>query len=174
MNGISFDDLDDDVDLGDKCRSLVHGEAPIIKCFADANEELKYLNDCISDLQDRCVPMKNICIVARTNQLVKDYSALLTKNGYSVYQIKRSKADDLSHDGIRIATMHRVKGLEFQYVFIVSANNRIVPLETAIDHSEPIAERESYTAEKCLLYVALTRAQKQAYLTCYGKKSEFI
>ena len=118
--------------------------------------------------------MKNICIVARTNQLVKDYSAQLTKSGYSVYQIKRSKADDLSHDGIRIATMHRVKGLEFQYVFIVSANNRIVPLESVIDQSDPIAERESYTAEKCLLYVALTRAQKQAYITAYGKKSEFI
>ena len=57
LNGFSFDDLDDDVDLGDKCRSLVHGEAPIVMCFADANEELKYLNDCISDLQDRCVPM---------------------------------------------------------------------------------------------------------------------
>lgn len=174
LNGISFDDMDDDIDLGDKCRSLVHGEAPIVKCFADANEELNYLNDCISNLQDRCVPMKNICIVARTNQLVKDYSALLTKSGHSVYQIKRSKADDLSYDGIRIATMHRVKGLEFQYVFIVSANNRIIPLETAIDHSDPIVERESYTAEKCLLYVALTRAQKQAYITCYGKKSEFI
>ena len=174
LNGISFDDLDDGVDLGDKCRSLVHGEAPVVKCFADANEELCYLNDCISDLQDRCVPLKNICIVARTNQLVKDYSAQLTKIGYSVYQIKRSKADDLSHDGIRIATMHRVKGLEFQYVFIVSANNRIVPLESAIDQSDPIAERESYTAEKCLLYVALTRAQKRAYITAYGKKSEFI
>ena len=148
LNGISFDDLDDDVDLGDKCRSLVHGDAPVIKCFTDANEELSYINDCISDLQDRCVPMKNICIVARTNQLVKDYSALLTKSGHSVYQIKRSKADDLSHDGIRIATMHRVKGLEFQYVFIVSANNRIVPLEAAIDHSDPVAERESYTAER--------------------------
>ena len=174
LNGISFDDLDDDVDLGDKCLSLVHGEAPVVKCFADANEELSYLNDCISDLQDRGVPLKNICIVARTNQLVKDYSALLTKSGHSVYQIKRSKAEDLSHDGIRIATMNRVKGLEFQYVFIVSANNRIVPLEAAIDHSDPITERESYTAEKCLLYVALTRAQKQAYITCYGKKSEFI
>ena len=169
LNGISFDDLDDDVDLGDKCRSLVHGEAPVVKFFADANEELSYLNDCISELHKKSVPLKNICIVARTNQLVKDYSAQLTKSGYSVYQIKRSKADDLSHDGIRIATMHRVKGLEFQYVFIVSANNRIVPLETAINHSDPIAERESYTAEKCLLYVALTRAQKQAYITCYGK-----
>ena len=174
LNGISFDDLDDDVDLGDKCRSLVHGEAPVVKCFADANEELDYLNEKISDLQYRCVPLKNICIVARTNQLVKDYSSQLTKCGYSVYQVKRSRADDLSHDGIRIATMHRVKGLEFQYVFVVSANNRIVPLEAAIDHSNPITEKESYTSEKCLLYVALTRAQKQVYITCYGKKSELL
>ena len=174
LNGISFDDLDGDVDLGDKCRSLVHGEAPVVKCFADANEELSYLNNCISNLQDRCVPLKNICVVARTNKLVRDYSAQLTKSGYSVYQIKRSKADDLSHDGIRIATMHRVKGLEFQYVFIVSANNRIVPLEASIEHSNPIAERESYAAEKCLLYVALTRAQKQVFITCYGKKSKFL
>ena len=90
LNGISFDDLDDDVDLGDKCRSLVHGDAPVIKCFTDANEELSYINDCISDLQDRCVPMKNICIVARTNQLVKDYSALLTKSD-TVY----TKSNDL-------------------------------------------------------------------------------
>ena len=70
--------------------------------------------------------------------------------------------------------MHRVKGLEFQYVFVVSVNKRIVPLEAAINRSDPIAERESYTSEKCLLYVALTRAQKQAYITSYGKKSEFI
>lgn len=174
LNGISFDDLDESVDLGDKCQSLVHGEEPVVKCFSDANEELNYLAETISDLQDRCVPLKNICIVARTNQLVKDYSAQLTKRGYSVYQIKRSKADDLSHDGIRVATMHRVKGLEFQYVFIVSVNKRIVPLESAIDHSNPISEKESYTAEKCLLYVALTRAQKRAFITCYGKKSDLL
>lgn len=71
-------------------------------------------------------------------------------------------------------TANSIKSYKAFSVFIVSANNRIVPLETAIDHNDPVAERESYTAEKCLLYVALTRAQKQAYITCYGKKSEFI
>lgn len=174
LNGIDFDDLDDGIDVGDKCQSLVHGEEPTIKCFNTANEELSYLDEEISDLLYKCVPLKNICIVARTNQLVKDYSSQLTKRGYSVYQIKRSKADDMSHDGIRIATMHRVKGLEFQYVFIVSANNRIVPFESAIDRSNPISEKEGYTAEKSLLYVALTRAQKKAYITCFGKKSELL
>ena len=67
-------------------------------------------------------------------------------------------------------TANFIKSSKAFSVFIVSANNRIVPL----DHNDPVAERESYTAEKCLLYVALTRSQKQAYITCYGKKSEFI
>lgn len=66
-------------------------------------------------------------------------------------------------------TANFIKSSKAFSVFIVSANNRIVPLETAIDHNDPVAERESYTAEKCLLYVALTRSQKQAYITCYGK-----
>ena len=70
--------------------------------------------------------------------------------------------------------MHRVKGLEFRYVFVVSVNNRIVPLASAIDHTDAISEKETTTAEKCLLYVALTRAQKGAYITSYGKKSDFL
>ena len=67
--------------------------------------------------------------------------------------------------------MHRVKGLELIVLCTIKTG---FPLESVIDHGDPIAERESYTAEKCLLYVALTRAQKQAYITCYGKKSDFI
>ena len=70
--------------------------------------------------------------------------------------------------------MHRVKGLEFQYVFIVAVNNRVVPLPAAINKTDAVSEAESIASEKCLLYVAMTRAQKGAYITCYGKKSELI
>ncbi|WP_416196814.1 3'-5' exonuclease [Selenomonas sp.] len=70
--------------------------------------------------------------------------------------------------------MHRVKGLEFQYVFVAGVNKGLVPLAQVVDVEDPIAKQEAQTAEKCLLYVALTRAQKGAYITSYGKKSEFI
>ena len=73
-----------------------------------------------------------------------------------------------------MATMHRVKGLEFAYVFVAAVNNRVVPLATAINHTDAPSELESITAEKCLLYVALTRAQKKAYITSYGVPSEFL
>ena len=70
--------------------------------------------------------------------------------------------------------MHRVKGLEFMYVFIAAANNRIIPLPSAINKTDAISETESITSEKCLLYVAMTRAQKGVFITSYGRKSEFL
>ena len=112
--------------------------------------------------------------IARTHKLLDDYIAQFTGNGIRCYEIKGNKADDRALDGIRVATMHRVKGLEFQYVFIVAANKRIIPLASAIDHTDSVSEQETMTAEKCLLYVALTRAQKGAYISGYGQMSEFL
>lgn len=174
LNGISFDDLDKDVDLGDKCQSLTHGEKPIIENFKDASGEFGYIVGEIKKLQSAGVALTDICIIARTKKLVDDYIAELTKAGIRSYAIKRNKRDDRAYDGLRVATMHRVKGLEFKYVFIVAVNNRIVPLPSAINKTDTVSEAESMTSEKCLLYVAMTRAQKGAYITSYGKESDFI
>ena len=94
--------------------------------------------------------------------------------GIRSYAIKRNKVDDRSFDGLRVATMHRVKGLEFKYVFIAAVNNRIIPLPSAINKTDAVSEAESITSEKCLLYVAMTRAQKGVYITSYGRPSEFL
>lgn len=174
LQGIAFDDLDDGVDVGDRCQSLTHGEKPVIKNFKDAGKELQFIIDEIKKLENGGVALSNICVVARTKKLVDDYIAQFTKAGIRSYAIKRNKKDDRSLEGLRVATMHRVKGLEFQYVFVVAVNNRIVPLYSAINRTDAISEAETMTAEKSLLYVALTRAQKGVYVTCYGKKSEFL
>ena len=174
LNCIPFDDLDEDQEIGDNCQSLTHGLKPVVKNFKDANEELEFLVSEVKKLKDNGVSLGNICVVARTKKLVEDYIANFTKNGIRCFAIKRNKNDDRSFDGLRVATMHRVKGLEFQYVFVVAVNNRIVPLPSAINRTDSVSEAESMTSEKCLLYVALTRAQKGAYITSYGKPSEFI
>ena len=174
LNGISFDDLDDSFDTGDRCQSLTHGLVPEIIATANANEEFDAILAKVKGLIDGGVTAKNICVVARTHKLLDDYIAHFTSSGIRCYEIKGNKADDRGLDGIRVATMHRVKGLEFQYVFVVAANNRIIPLASAIDHTDAVSEQETMTAEKCLLYVALTRAQKGAYISGYGKMSEFL
>lgn len=166
--------MDDDIDFGDKCQSLAHGGNPIVENFTNANEEFEFLLSEVKNLKENGVSLTDICVVARTKKLVNDYIALFTKAGIRSYAIKRNKSDDRSVDGLRIATVHQVKGLEFKYVFIAAVNNRILPLTSAIDRTDDISEAESITSEKCLLYVAMTRAQKGVYITSYGRPSEFL
>ena len=163
LEGLSFDDLDESTDSGTQCQSLTHGEPPIIRNFPDANAEFNFIYTEIRKLQNSGILLKEICIVARTKNLTNDYLSLLTKASIRSYAIKRNQPDNRNFDGIRVATMHRVKGLEFKYVFIA-----------AINHMDPISEKESITSEKCLLYVAMTRAQKGVYITSYGTCSQFL
>ena len=174
LDGVSFDDLDGAILNKDDCQSLTHGEKPIVKYFRSANKEFEFIEDQIHSLEASGVPLKDICITARTHDLLDNYIKVFTEHGFRCCELKKEKMDDRHQDGIRLATMHRVKGLEFQYVFVAGVNKGIVPLDQVIDIDDPIAKREAETAEKCLLYVALTRAQKGAYITGYGKKSKFI
>ena len=65
-------------------------------------------------------------------------------------------------------------GAFVMWVLAPESNKRIIPLASAIDHTDAVSEQETMTAEKCLLYVALTRAQKGAYISGYGQMSEFL
>ena len=174
LNGVSFDDLDDDYDNGKGCQSLTHGDEPEIKEFATPEEELDYLVSRIHELETAGIEQKNICIVARTHKLLDSYIAGLQRAGIKSFEIKANKTDDRTFEGVRIATMHRVKGLEFDYVFAVAVNKKVLPFGTRADFEDDISLEEFRTGEKCLLYVALTRARKSACVTCYGGLSELI
>lgn len=174
LNGVSFDDLDEDYDNGKGCQSLTHGDKPEIKKFATPEEELNYLVSRIHKLEKAGVEQKNICIVARTHKLLDSYIAGLQRVGIKSFEIKANKTDDRSFEGVRIATMHRVKGLEFDHVFAVAVNKKVLPFGTKADFEDDISLEEFRTGEKCLLYVALTRARKSACVTCYGGLSELI
>lgn len=174
LKGIPFDDLDAEHDLGKDCQSLTHGIKPIIKNFKTITGEIDYLVEEIERLGIINESLKGICIVARTHRLLNYYITGLRERNIRVYEIKRSKIDDRNMEGVRVATMHRVKGLEFRHVFVVAANRDVIPLKSAINTTDEASVEESITAEKCLFYVALTRAQKNAYITSFGKQSEVV
>lgn len=174
LKGISFDDMDEDYDDGKKCQSLTHGNLPIVKNFKTAAEEADFLTAELKRLEQQGVNLKDVCIVARTHKLLDDYIKQLAQAGIPSYEIKRSKQDDRNFGGVRMATMHRVKGLEFRHVFVVAANKRILPLASAIVSDDPVVVSEAMTAEKCLLYVALTRAKESVHISSYGSPSEFL
>ena len=174
LNGVSFDDLDEDYDNGKGCQSLTHGDKPEIKEFATPEDELGFLVTKIKDMETNGIEQKNICIVARTHKLLDNYIDGLQRAGIKSFEIKANKTDDRSFDGVRIATMHRVKELDFDHVFAVAVNKKVLPFGIKADFEDDISLEEFRTGEKCLLYVALTRARKSAYVTCYGGLSELI
>lgn len=174
LKGISFDDLDEAYDDGDNCQSLTHGEVPQIKRFNTPEEELEFLVNEIKALGAAGVPQKDICIVARTHKMIDAYKDGLRANGIVPFEITTNKVDNRSRNEVRIATMHRVKGLEFNYIFAAGVNNKALPNGVRSDFSDDVSLEEFETEEKCLLYVALTRARVGAYVTCYGKMSSLI
>ena len=62
-------------------------------------------------------------------------------------------------DKVALMTIHLAKGLEFPYVYIVGLEEDLFPSAMSMSTREELEE------ERRLFYVALTRAEKQAYLT---------
>jgi len=69
--------------------------------------------------------------------------------------------DNDKEDGDKVAlmTIHLAKGLEFPYVYIVGMEEDLFPSAMSMNTRSELEE------ERRLFYVALTRAEKQAYLT---------
>lgn len=78
-----------------------------------------------------------------------------------------SDSDDMSDDNyVRIATIHAVKGLEFDTVFIIGAEEGIFPTTRAIGGGDVEEERR-------LMYVAITRAKNKLYVSWARSRYRF-
>tara|TARA_Y100000385_G_scaffold151468_1_gene157061 strand:- start:22189 stop:24510 length:2322 start_codon:yes stop_codon:yes gene_type:complete len=62
-------------------------------------------------------------------------------------------------DKVALMTIHLAKGLEFEYVYIVGLEENLFPSAMSMNTRSELEE------ERRLFYVALTRAEKKAYLT---------
>jgi superfamily I DNA/RNA helicase len=175
LEGHQIDDLDGGIDSQKGYHSSRNGPAPVIKGFARFAEEAAFIESEIRALQESGATLNSICLVGRTHYVLEQYETWLRERGYDVYEIKRSASDRRDKVGVRTATMHRVKGLEFEHVFVVSANEGILPLDQAVAGSEDaVAERNAELVERSLLYVALTRAKKTAMVTGWGTLSRLV
>jgi len=174
LEGISFDDLDDGIDDGKGYISVSHGEQPTVSVYATQDQEAADLIKGIQEQTAAGIDPREICIVARTNALVDEYKKYLSDAGIASFEVKRKQADDRSRMGVRLATMHRVKGLEFTIVYIVAANKNYIPLKSAVNRSDEAEREAAMTGERCLLYVAMTRAKKMVKISAYGAASDFI
>lgn len=155
--------------------SLTHGPKVEVHRLKSLAEEATFLGRHVKDLIASGAGPESICIVGRTKHVVEHVKEALRAASLDLYEVKREATDNRSRPGVRVATMHRVKGLEFDHVLVASANDKTIPLDKALEvGDDAIALRNAETAERALLYVALTRAKKSAMVSGWGAMSRFL
>ena len=175
LEGMSVDDLDGGADSLKDYRSLMHGDEPVVKGFTRFEDELAYLKQLLLSIQTTDQTFSGVCLVFRTNTLMEQYETALKSMELPVKRIRRNQPDNPLEEGIRISTMHRVKGLQFNYVVIPSLSVDVLPLKAGLEHCADEASQARFIdGERCLLHVAATRAKKQVLISYCGKPSHLL
>ena len=174
LKGLEIDDLDDGIDNLKGYTSLRTGVDPEVHHFAKEGQEAKFIVERVKKWLETNSP-NSICLTARTKKdLNIRYAALLKREGIPFRSLEGDDEDSSSEpEKVRISTMHRMKGLEFPRVMIVGMHSKSMPLE--VEGITDDAGREDHELrEKCLFYVAATRARDELVVTGYGEKSAFL
>lgn len=114
---------------------------------------------------------KSIAKVMEINEGIVSLEELLDKLAL-VSDVSEQKNDN--EDKVTLMTMHAVKGLEYDYVFVVGVEEGLFP------HSNSLESNDELEEERRLCYVAITRAKKKLYLInarsriLYGKVSSNV
>jgi superfamily I DNA/RNA helicase len=172
LKGVEVDDLDGDKDTAQGYKSLLSGSKPDHRHFSTSQKEQEFLAGKLKELLKDRSP-EDICIVARTAKMLKDdYQGLLQSLAIPHTVLDKNKS--AAGGGVRLATMHRVKGLEFPVMILAGMNSKTMPLRVASVEGDPTSKAEHEDRERSLLFVAATRARDQLLVTSWGSPSPFL
>jgi superfamily I DNA/RNA helicase len=175
LEGMTFDDLDEGTDdLGGE-RSLRLGNKPQVEMFASHAKEVDAIVGWIREwLGTGELQPADICVCARTSKLVQDYVSGLAELGIAVHVVE-TKIPNAADNKVRVATMHRVKGLEFSRVILAGIRASTLPYhDTAFDRRDETARELYVEGERRLLYVAATRARDELRVCGWGERSQLL
>jgi superfamily I DNA/RNA helicase len=153
LEGCEIDNLDDGHDETKRYKSLSHGPSPLmvtLKGIEQATDKaLELSRNWLSQTDEH--GSTSICVITYSND-VRDASAkVFAKAGLKTAVIDENHNLSNKTEIVYFSTMHRAKGLEFDQVIVISPSEYLGdPLET--------------DSKRKLIYVALTRAKKDAAL----------
>lgn len=151
IDGVDVDDLDGDgvVTTGD--RSVFKGPKPEIIRVNSAEEEGKAIAKWAKGLVDSGSFQEHEICVAPVTQSVRQ--ALNTVGLHQLELLATDRDPEDSEKGVRLATLHRIKGLEFKAVALAQFSDSA---DKKGDESDLQVRRK-----RCLNYVAATRARER-------------
>lgn len=172
LRGERIDDMNGDLDTLAGYRSDVHGADPRLSGFATQQDELAGLVETVGRWLDQGVAPGQIGVAARSNMLADQAVTKLKAANIPVTALAKRHTD---HE-VGVGTMHRMKGMEFRCIAVIGVGEHSVPPATAVTPAEedPIAHQQDLQKERCLLFVAATRAREELTISWHGSPSAFL
>ncbi len=155
-------------------RSLLHGRRPAAQGYPSVQAEIAALVKQVGEWLGQGVGRSEIAICARFNTTLSSVQDELSAAGIPSVRVRDQPGTEV--DGVRLATMHAMKGLEFRCVAIVGVTSRAVPFAKEVTPPEvdQVQHDNDLLRERCLLFVASTRAREALHVSWSGAPSPFL
>ncbi|MYS52787.1 AAA family ATPase, partial [Streptomyces sp. SID6013] len=155
-------------------RSLLHGRRPQVSGYGSEQAEVAALVERVQGWIAQGIAPSEIGVCTRFNVLLDKAYDRLTAAGVRVVRVKDGQGSGV--DGVRLATMHAMKGLEFRCVAVLGVTAGAVPFAREVTPAsvDSLQHDSDLMRERCLLFVACTRAREALAVTWSGAGSPFI
>lgn len=149
LEGRDIDDLDGGSDDNRRYKSLSHGPVPEVLATGDVDEAIGVAVGRVSAWMGEvgAEGSPSVCVMAPTARLRDAVASALDQKGIGTTTIEADTVESADSSAVRVATMHRAKGLEFDCAAVLALAGG-----WAGDDFEQ------------LVYVSLTRAKSVALL----------
>jgi superfamily I DNA/RNA helicase len=170
-----YDDLDEGADRQDVAgyHSFLDGPVPTCVGCSTKSETVLALVDQVQRWINAGVDESDIGVAARTKNTLNIVEEALDAGGVLAYQLG---SDLRQADGVAIGTMHRMKGLEYRCMAVIGVSADEVPNNFSLtpQWEDPVQYEVDLRRERCLLYVACSRARDDLWVTWSGEPSPFL
>ena len=155
-------------------RSLLHGRRPHVEGHGSEQAEIAALVKRVEGWIAQGIRPADIGVASRFNVLLDKAHDKLTGARLPVARVKDNPG--AGTDGVRLATMHAMKGLEFRAVAVLGVSASAVPFAREITPAEVdgLQHETDMLRERCLLFVACTRAREALAVSWSGPASGFL
>ncbi|MFE7869985.1 UvrD-helicase domain-containing protein [Micromonospora humida] len=155
-------------------RSLLHGRRPQAQGHPTPQAEGTALVQRVREWLGQGVRPGEIAVCARFTTTLRTMHDELTAAGIPTAWVRDQPGADV--DGVRLATMHAMKGLEFRCVAMVGVTAKAIPFVKEVTPAEvdQVQQNNDLLRERCLLFVASTRAREALHVSWTGTPSPYL
>lgn len=175
--GSASDDLDEGTENRRGTVSLLRGPEPVFQGFDSEGAERSFVAETIQRLIRDGLAAKEIAIFARTRKIGEQIIELLSRSEIPAQFLGEDDGDEGAPEesGVTVSTMHGAKGLEFKAVIVASCDEKRLPNAFVLEGiTDPQERKAAIAQERRLLYVSMTRARDEVFVTWSGTPSPFV